>query len=291
MVHGMLQCVVLSLSLVSCLAARGTWRNLPGLGPRLDHDFETLDGLGYEHDYVHEEASMGTTVLKYAAVVGHHVKSIDQHEKVEDLTCTSGKLLLHVGQESGIDLGFKPGDILVGSSAYGCHTDEPSGRDHGRHTEEGDEQGGGHGIIRRVQYVDFDQNGDVVVTTSPASHSDCFASSQIDFQYTPPHHGQDPLEAADKRHEVRGEEGKGKHFKKKEEKPLTQTIAALLTQLLPHRFGRTVEERNPRGNCSTWTLSWMLAGGTPQFPGLETWMSIVTWTSWSSLTFTRTCFQ
>ncbi|GMI20047.1 hypothetical protein TrRE_jg2512 [Triparma retinervis] len=145
---------------------------------------------------------MGTTVLKYAAVVGHHVKSIDQHEMVEDLTCTSGSLVLHVGEEAGVGVGLVPGDILVGSSAYGCHTDLPSGRDHGRHTEEGVGEGGGHGIIRRVQSVDFDQNGDVVVTTTPASHSDCFASSQIDFQWTPPHHGQDPLEAAQKRHEI-----------------------------------------------------------------------------------------
>jgi hypothetical protein len=144
---------------------------------------------------------MGTTVLNYEATIGHHVKSVDEHSMVQDVSCTNDRLTLHTkaGFEGEEFLGIEVGDVLVASSGFGCHTDKPSGRIHGRVMEK---DGGGHGIIRRVEGVEDDGSGDVTVFTSPADHSDCFAKSTIDFQWTPPHHGEDPMEAVGKRHGI-----------------------------------------------------------------------------------------
>ena len=63
--------------------------------------------------------------------------------------------MIHTTEE-GIELyeDLKEGDIVIASSGFGCHTHQPSGRDHGRHLSE--DKSGGHSIIRRVLKVSAD---------------------------------------------------------------------------------------------------------------------------------------
>jgi hypothetical protein len=120
------------------------FRQLEGLAPKDSPDF--IDEHGHSHyslDYLVEHPQMGKTVLKYDAVVGKHCRFIDP--VIDDLSCTKDGLTLHSIAEDLTAIkefsnSLNVGDVLVGTSSFGCHTFEDSGRDHGRTLHEGEHQ-------------------------------------------------------------------------------------------------------------------------------------------------------
>ncbi len=171
------------------------WRNLPGLAPRFNPD--SIDDLGnavFQQDYFHEHPHLGTTKLSYTAVIPPHVKLLDEHPDLEDISCTESSLILHGTSIAHPDIG----DILVASPAFGCHTSEPSGREHGRRLRDHSTEPS-HAVFRRVLSSRTDENGDVYVETYPVTQTDCFVNSDISFSWTPPFHDDHPNEAAAKR--------------------------------------------------------------------------------------------
>jgi hypothetical protein len=185
------------------------WRGLQGLNVNNVPHFTdpASNARHYAHDFVHDDENMGKTSLKYNAIVPDHVQMLDEMPSfVHDLSCTANSLEIHpnpLASTSQLDdfvASLRPGDILIASSGFGCHTHRDSGRDHGRHLEE--DRTGGHSIIRRV--VSVSSSADAIsVSTTPAEFTDCLEESEIEFKWTPPHHGEHPNVAAAKRAEIK----------------------------------------------------------------------------------------
>lgn len=174
---------------------------MPGLAARTEPDLVDSEmNRHFAYSFVHEHEHLGATHLNYTAVVPPHVHFLDENPLVEDLSCTSKQLTFHLSPGAA-GSGVQVGDIVVASSAYGCHTDEASGREHGRHLHA--DKSGGHSIIRRVASLARGPSGDVVAATSPADHADCFKASDIAFRWAPPYHLQDhPKVVAEKRYQL-----------------------------------------------------------------------------------------
>ena len=165
------------------------FRGQEGLGPINNPTTILNDGSHhFKHQFENTHDHLGTTSFSYDAIVPTHVKSIDAHPAILDITCTADSLHLHLDDNSdNIVDDIEVGDILVASADYGCHTHKPSGRHHGRHTNP-------HAVYRRVTSIDKN-----VLQTKIVQATDCFKSSDIQFTWTPPFHGLHPNDAANKR--------------------------------------------------------------------------------------------
>ena len=184
------------------------WRQLNGLGPNPTPTHTDEHGNShFSHEFTDSSTHMGTTSLSYSAVIPSHVKMLDAMPTiVQDLTCDATSLTIHTVADADVAAfadSLQVGDLLIASSGFGCHTHQPSGRDHGRHlhADPSDANSGGHSIIRRVVAVEVDSET-VTVTTTLADFSDCLMDSDIDFKWTPPHHGEHPNDAAKKRADI-----------------------------------------------------------------------------------------
>ncbi|GMH87059.1 hypothetical protein TrVE_jg13500 [Triparma verrucosa] len=187
------------------------WRSHQGLNMQTTpHLIDAAGNKHFKHNFLHEHETLGTTSLSYTAVIPPHVKILDDSDAVLDVSCPSEKsLFVHVTKEEGKELfdAFEAGDIVVASSGFGCHTHQASGRDHGRHLHE--DGSGGHSIIRRVLKVgDYAEEGDdegtytIHLETAYAEFQEALLESDVDFVWTPPLHGEDPLFAAQGRHDM-----------------------------------------------------------------------------------------
>ncbi|GMH80682.1 hypothetical protein TL16_g08649 [Triparma laevis f. inornata] len=184
------------------------WRSHQGLNIQtVPHLIDESGNKHFKHSFLHEHETLGTTSLSYMAVIPPHVKVLDDIDAVVDVSCPSDKtLLIHISSSSNLNIEIN--DIIIASSGFGCHTHQPSGRDHGRHLHE--DGSGGHSIIRRVrkvgEYVEVEEEEGALtikLETEYAEFQEALLESDVDFVWTPPLHGEDPLVAARGRNEMK----------------------------------------------------------------------------------------